>query len=128
MILLPCLVHQILFSLSSSSKDENIDKQAVVLPFNAKHGRTRGGSSSSVITGKKHYASQTRGGSGGITRSVRRVQRQRGSRIQQGIRKAGTGPVVDCFEWNDNHLFTGTPGLLIEPCDRTCCLSILKLF
>ena len=82
-----------LSSLSSSSEDENIDKQAVVLPFYPKHDRTRGGGNSSVVTGKKHYAPQTHCGSGGITRSVRRGQRQRGSRLQQGIRKAGTGPV-----------------------------------
>ena len=126
-----------LASLSSSSENENIDKQTFVLPVYPKHIRTRGGGSSSVVTGKKDYAPQTRGGTvqhRGISRSVRRGQRQRGSKIRQGIQKADTGPVVDDFEWNDNHRayrefpFTGTPGLLIEPYGRTCCLSILKLF
>ena len=126
-----------LASLSSSSEDKNIDKQVAVLPVYPNHVRTPGGGSSSVVTGKKHYVPQARSGSvqqGGLTRSVRKAQRQRGGRIQQGIRKAGTRPVMDDFEWNENHRayrefpFTGTPGLLIEPYYRTCCLSILKLF
>ena len=41
---------------------------------------------------------------------------------------------MDDFEWDDNHQsyqelpFTGVPGLSIEPYNRACCLSILKLF
>ena len=138
MILLPCFVHQIyLASLSSSSEDGHIDKQAVVLPVYPKHVRTRGGGTSSVFGGKKHYVPQTRGRRvqhGRITQFVRRGQQQRGGRIQEDIQKAGMGPVVDDLELNNNHQayqefpFTGTPGLLIEPYDRTCCLSILKLF
>ena len=92
-----------------------------------------GSGSSSAVTGKKQYVPQTRGRSvqhSGLTLSVRRAQRQSGGRVQQGFRNAGAGPDVDDFEWNDNHrayrefLFTGTLGLLIEPYDRTCCLSI----
>ena len=105
--------------------------------LNTKHVRTRGGGSSSAVTSKRHYIPLTRGRSvqhGRLTRSDRKAQRQCSGRIQQGIRNAGKGPVVDDFEWNDNHPayrefpFIGTPGFFIESYHRTCCLSILKLF
>lgn len=74
-------------SVSSSSEDQNVNKQAAaLLPVYS------GSGSSSTITGKKHNVSQTRGRSiqfGEMNCSVKRAQRQHGgstgSRIQQGI-------------------------------------------
>ena len=94
-------------SVSSSSEDQNVNKQAAaLLPVYS------GSGSSSTITGKKQNVSQTRGRSiqfGEMNCSVKRAQRQHGgstgSRIQQGIWNAGTGSEqhdVDDFEWNDN--------------------------
>ena len=112
-------------SLSSSSEDGNIDKHAAAfLSAYPKHVKTRGGASSFAVTSKNHYVSQTRSGNvqyGGLTRFVKRAQRQLSGRMDQPIRNAGTGPNMNDTERNDNNRdyrefsFTGTPGLLIEP-------------
>ena len=77
-----------LVSLSSSSEDETIDKQTVILPIYGKDFGTGSGGSSSAVTGKKHHLPQTRGRSvqhGGLNCFVRRAQLQRGGRMEQGI-------------------------------------------
>ena len=112
-------------SLSSSSEDGNIDKHAAAfLSVYPKHVKPRGGASSFAVTSKNHYVSQTRSGNvqyGGLTRFVKRAQRQLSGRMDQPIRNAGTGPNMNDTERNDNNRdyrefsFTGTPGLLIEP-------------
>lgn len=126
-------------SVSSSSEDENVDKQAAALLT-----VYSGSGSSSAITGKKHNVSQTCGRSiqlGEINCSVKRSQRQHGgstgSRIQQGIWNAGTGSDnmmsmilsgMTIIEFIQNFQILGPPGLSIEPYDGTFCLSIFKLF